>query len=279
MSTFHDDYSFDELDLTVEEADYRHNDKYLISRVIDGTIIPDNGLIFENHKRYYLEDLTVRDYFLENTTPYQLFLNGTVIEESSWGDLLKTVATLLLEQSPEKEKMLFDFRCDWTKSVMFSCENRINFKELKQGLFINVNHTAIHSCWFLQTLLNFFEIDISTVYFLIHRPPAAETATVKMKISNEFKSSFAHYIIEATGKDEQFAETIIKNISTHLNPMLVSISKSYTDLFLFDSTAVMFNYIKKIREIIAKSSYPIPAQKTLNACLDILLSFYKKERY
>lgn len=255
------------------------NDKYLISKVIDGTITPDNGLVFEGHRRYYLEDLTVRDYFLETTTPYQLFLNGTVIEESSWGVLLQTVVTILLEQSPEKEKELLDFRCDWTKSAMFSGGKRINFKEIKQDLYINVNHTALHSCWLLQALLQFFEIDVTTVRFLIHRPPAAESSTVKTRISNEFKSSFTGYIIETTGKDNQFAETIIKNIGTYLNPILVSISKSYTDLFLFDNLAVMFNYVKKIRDKIAKSSYTIPVQRTLNTYLDLLLSFYKKEKY
>ena len=30
------------------------------------------NIVFEGKKRFYIEDLTQRDYFLENTTPYQL---------------------------------------------------------------------------------------------------------------------------------------------------------------------------------------------------------------
>ena len=32
------------------------------------------NVVFEGNKRYYIEDLTKRDYILENTTPYQLEL-------------------------------------------------------------------------------------------------------------------------------------------------------------------------------------------------------------
>ena len=39
------------------------------------------NVVFQGKRRYYIEDLTERDYSLENTTPYQLEIMGKVIEE------------------------------------------------------------------------------------------------------------------------------------------------------------------------------------------------------
>lgn len=43
------------------------------------------NVVFEGQKRYYIEDLSKRDYSLENTTPYQIDILGNVVEEHSWG--------------------------------------------------------------------------------------------------------------------------------------------------------------------------------------------------
>lgn len=42
------------------------------------------NVVFEGNKRYYIEDLTKRDYILENTTPYQNRIEGVCIEEKSF---------------------------------------------------------------------------------------------------------------------------------------------------------------------------------------------------
>ena len=115
------------------------------------------NVVFEGKRRYYIEDLSVRDYTLENTTPYQLQLFDTVIEETSWGELLRKVSLFLLERFPEYMDTITDFRCQWTKQVMYSREKKTNYKVLTEELFINVNHTALHSCWFLQDLLDYFK--------------------------------------------------------------------------------------------------------------------------
>lgn len=278
MSKMPEDF-FEDIDLDVEELDYRPDDKYLISKVINGSLVPKDGLIFDNHKRYYLEDLTQRDFLLENTTPYQIFLFDTIIEDNSWGILLKKVALLMLEKCPEKESSILDFRCDWTKAEMFSTIVKTNFKELKENLFINTNHTALHSCWLLQDLMAFFDVDASKVIFLIHRTPGAENSKIKDSIRNNFIEEFSKYIVDNLKKDEHYANTVVKYISTYLNPILSSISKSYPDLFLFDNTAVMYGYIKKVRSKIENSTYKDNSKKTLNTCLDILVDYYKKAKY
>lgn len=235
------------------------------------------NVVFEGERRYYIEDLTERDYSLENTTPYQLEIFDHAIEEHSWGHLLCKTAELLLDLFPEYNEKIISFRCPWSKAQMFSLEARTNFKLLKSGVYVNCNHTALHACWFLQDLLDFFCVDKSAVSFLIHRPSSAEPKKVKDYVEKRFKRNFAEFIKSEFGKTDEYAEKVIRLIEKYLNPMLVKISKSYTNLFLFDDTATLSNYIKKIREQINSSLYfNDKAKNALNKYLDLLVKYYKK---
>lgn len=82
------------------------------------------NVVFEGKKRYYIEDLTQRDYSLENTTPYQLEILGHLIEEHSWVHLLCRVAELLLEIFPQFNENILNFRCQWSKTQMFTLEQK-----------------------------------------------------------------------------------------------------------------------------------------------------------
>lgn len=235
------------------------------------------NVVFEKTRRYYIEDLNERDYTLEHTTPYQLDILGHAIEEHSWGLLLCKTTDLLLTLFPDYKNKILSFQCPWSNAKMFSLEARTNFKLLKSGIYINCNHTALHACWFLQDLLDFFEIDKSAVTFLIHRPSSAEPKKVKDYVERRFKRNFAEFIKSEFGKPDEYAEKVIRMIEKYLNPMLVKISKSYTNLFLFDDNATLSNYIKKIREQINSSLYfNDKAKKALNKYLDLLLKYYKK---
>lgn len=235
------------------------------------------NVVFEGKRRYYIEDLTERDYSLENTTPYQLEIFDHAIEEHSWGHLLCKTAELLLDLFPEYNDKIISFRCPWSKAQMFSFEARTNFKLLKSGIYINCNHTALHACWFLQDLLDFFGIDKSTVSFLIHRPSSAEPKKVKDYVEKRFKRNFAEFIKSEYGKPDEYAEKVIRMIEKYLNPMLAKISKSYTNLFLFDDNATLYNYIKKIREQINSSlQFNDKGKYALNKYLDLLVKYYKK---
>ena len=206
------------------------------------------NVVFEGKRRYYIEDLSVRDYTLENTTPYQLQLLDTVIEETSWGELLRKVSLFLLEKYPEYLENITDFRCQWSKQVIYSREKKTNYKVLTEDLFINVNHTALHLCWFLQDLLDYFKIDRTTVRFLIHRPSGAEPENVKEYILNRSKKNFVIYLKENHQLSDDAAQSIVNLIDKYLNPLLCSVSKSYTNFFLFDSNTTLYNYVKRVKE-------------------------------
>ena len=235
------------------------------------------NIVFEGKRRYYVEDLTQRDYTLEHTTPYQLEILGHAIEEHSWGNLLCKTAELLLTLFPEYSSTILLFQCSWTKAKMFTTEQKTNYKPIIGNLYINCNHTALHSCWFLQDLLDFFRIDKAGVSFLIHRPSGAEPQKVKEYIEQRFKRNFAAYLKIAHGKSEENADKVIRLIDKYLNPMLRKISNSYTNLFLFDDNAMLYNYTKKVRENINQNmKLDRKAKSVLNKYLDYLVSYYKE---
>lgn len=240
--------------------------------------IPDKftDLVFDNNSRYYVEDLTLRNYLLENTTPYKIEIFNNVIEESSWGNLLCKISILLLTLYPDKRENICEFKCNWTKSVMFSQSMKTNFKSIFKGLYINCNHTAVHACWFLQDILDFFEIDKSKVLFIIHRPCGSEDTEIKQILKNFFIRGFAYYLITNKNKTLEKAKKIINVIGKHLNPILAGLSKSYNDLFLLNNNMIVINYTKKVRDKLSTiSSYSDDNKRILNKYLDYLVAYYK----
>ncbi len=237
------------------------------------------GIIFERQRRYYIEDLSKRDYTLENTTPYQIDILGHVIDEHTWIRLIQKIVELLLSIFPDFKNKIVDFQCPWSKAKMITNEPRTNYRPIADGLYVNCNHTALHSCWMIQDLLDFFGVDKSTVSFLIHRPSGAEPKHVIEYIENRFKRNYALFIQRKTNKGEEYSDKVIRLTEKYLNPKLRKVSKSYTNLFLFDDNTTLSNYVNKIREMIAVDmKLDEKAQRVLNKCLDYLVEFYRDNR-
>lgn len=290
------DFSFDEIvntnniDNLKEErvADIKRYERiYLLKQQTDFGFeienIDDDALIglynnveFSGFRRNYVEDLSERDYTLEGCTPYQITINGTLLEDSSWGDMLCKVAIYLLDTFPEKRNSLEEFRTPWTKTAMFSSVKKTNFKPIGTDLFLNCNHTALHSCWLIQDLLDYFGIDKQNVRLLIHRPNSAEKSELKQHIENLFTIGFKKYICKETSKEKEYAEKIVNNIKKFINPILCNCSKSYQNIFLFDDITVASSYIGKIKNIIKQSfKYDEKVKKVLCAYLTLLQNYYK----
>lgn len=232
------------------------------------------NLVFEGTRRYYIEDLSQRDYSLENTTPYKLDLFGNIVVQSSWGNLLCEVIKILLERFPHYKETLIDFRCQWTKTAMFTVEEKTNYKNIAPNLYINCNHTALHSCWFLQDILDYFKIEKSNIFFLIHRPCSAEPLKTRDYIEKIVVNEFSEYLKNCSGKPLESREIIIYHVKNHLNPMLSTISKSYNNFFLFDDSTILMNYIIKVRKII-NLRYSETSKQTFRKILELLVDFYK----
>lgn len=231
---------------------------------------------FNGFRRNYIEDLTERDYSLENCTPYQIRIGASVFEDGSWGDFLCKIVEGLLDRNPEKRNGIENFRCGWTKTAMFTVMQKTNYKRISDALFLNCNHTALHSCWLLQDLLDYFEIDKSSVVLLIHRPCSAERKELRLYIEREFKRGFSNFIRAHYEKPEEYGDKVIRNIDKYLNPILCGVSKSYPNFFLFDDTVIASGYIKKVKETLDNSMrFEEKTKKILKKYLSYLLEFYK----
>lgn len=230
------------------------------------------GLMLKGLKRYYVEDLTDRDYILENTTPYMITLLDKTIEDHSWGSMLVKVVDLLLEYVQKSKEELISFKTNRCNKSIFSFEPKVNCKPLKCGLFLDCNNTAQLSCWLLQDILDFFEIDRAKVQFIIHRTPAAEPKEVKNHIRSDFEKGFKKYLIEFHQKSYDETETII-NIIEKLNKVLANQSPSYNDFFLFDEYQYAYNYCKKVKDLL-ESRLPYNDRRKYIEALEYIVKYY-----
>lgn len=251
-------------------------DEMLIELVKKKEVEIFENVVFQGKKRFYIEDLTEKDYSLENTTPYQLEIDGKIIQGRAWGNFLIDVVKVLLQTSNKTLEELLQFRSSWSKTAIFSIQKKTNFKPLNEELYLNCNHTALHSCWLLQELLDFFNIDKKSLNFLIYRPCSAEPKKIKEYVEKKFKNELYDFLALKKGKDEEYIQKIINNIDQTFNPILSSISKSYNNICLFDDMAILHNYFRKVREKITAKISDLNVVKKLNEYLDLLIEFYKE---
>lgn len=239
-------------------------------------VIGESTIVFEGRKRYYVEDLTKRDFTLECATPHILKLDDYEIQENTWVEMIRNITAYLISTSNKSKEDIISFKTDWSKTNIFSPTQRTNFKQLDDDLFVNCNHTALHSCWLIQDLMDFFGIDKSKVYFLIHRAPYAEPKDAKAYFKNKFKEEFPVFLKERYEKSEIDAQKIISNIENYMDPILKTISKSYDSFMLFEDTTSLWNYIKKFSEKInGNPRYTDKTKRTMERYLSYLNEFYK----
>lgn len=235
------------------------------------------NLVFYGNKRYYIEDLSHKDFSLEHTTPYMITLLDTTIEERSWGILLVRVVDLLIQKKTVMEDKLVSFRTSWSEKEIFLLDNKKkNCKELINGMYLDCNHTALHSCWLLGEILGLFGVDKTSVCLLIRRPPQAEPQEVKDNIRGEIKAEFKEYLCCECGKAQDESEQIIRIIDDKINRLLLDESPSYNDFFLFDDYYYVHNFGYKIKKKLGKEIYGNMYKEQIKV-IDLLVSFYKKK--
>lgn len=203
--------------------------------------ISDRGL------HLYDEDLSKRDFCLESTTPYRFSYKGTNIEEGTWKRLLPRIADFLFSISDKTAEEALQFRVDWTKQpIFYSREEKANMVPLQNKLFLNCNFTAVHSVWCLQDLLDFFGIPREECKLIIHRPCGAEPPEIRDYFLRIRKKDFSAYLKGIYQYDDERIVKIISNIDFFSKNYLSKFSKSYDNLFLFDSGNTFYNYTEKL---------------------------------
>lgn len=232
------------------------------------------NIVLKDKQRYYVESLTERDFNLECSTPYYFSHKTKVIKEKSWVNLIVKVVNYLQGDFGIDNCMLINYRTAWSKSVMFAERKKTNFAQMSNGLFVNVNHTAVHSLWFIQDLLDLYKINKSECSLVIKRPPFCEPKEVIDYIESHMFSEFVGFLKNKKLISQDVAEKIARNIK-FLNKYLAKMSKAYNNFYLFDNLQYLSNYKAKFFKDIHK--YANFNDKQIKLChkyLDYLTEFY-----
>lgn len=246
---------------------------------MDNSIIDKYHIVFIGHQRYYVEDLSKKDYLLENCTPFSLDLCGKNFLCGSWKQLLLDVVTHLLKNKPEMRDILLDYKMPWSGKKAFSNTKDKCLEPVGAGIYLLCNFTALHACWFLQEILKLFEIDPKSCNFIIRRSPGGEPAECRDYFREQTKASFKYYFVNLLKNSEERADKVIRNIEK-LNKYLAKVSASYDDFLLFDNYQMFSNYKSKFLDYLA--TIPAIDEKNFNIAdkyLNYLGEFYHEARH
>ena len=215
-------------------------------------------------KRIYKESISRSDpydVFLENTTPEILSFNGCVFTQHDWVNLIQAVASYLVHTGAKPIRELLELRSHWSeKVILFSKEKRTNFRKIDgcDELYVNANHTAVHSCWIICDLLDAFGVDRNTTQFYIHRPSSAEREHFQKYMKQKFRLGFSSFLMQSNTEEE--TKRIIDRLDVLDNSrrpggnLLFRVKcLSYASLFLFDDKATMQNYLTKCSAYLNKN--------------------------
>lgn len=238
-------------------------------------------LFFVGKKRRYRCPVNERRYDLEYTAPVSLKLGGQTVISSAWTDLLTQTVKDLFELYPERKSHILNFKTDWSKQAIFTNDPNVsNHVEIEPGLFFNRNHTALHSCWLLFDLLNYFGINDSSCELIIRRMPAAEPIEIRDKIRGEVKDELRAYLSRHKLFSDEKVDTYIRNID-FLNGEFAKRKSGYNDLYLFDDANMYGTMKAKFLQELQSSPFGYKEKNMAIArrCLNSLTDFYRDNGY
>lgn len=56
---------------------------------------------------------------------------------------------IIVNLYPDYITSIYEFCCTWSKAVMFSEEEKTDYKNVDLGLNVNRNHTSLRACCFI----------------------------------------------------------------------------------------------------------------------------------
>lgn len=243
------------------------------------------NIIFINGNRYYITDLYDPNLFYENTVPFYLKVNNYEIYENSWKNLIPKLFLFLDSINKKNDEDLLKLVAKWGKQKPFNTLQLSNHIQVRDNLFINCNHSAVHSVFTIKMLLDLYDIKKEAVELIIKRHPIAEFDEARDFFTNEAKKNFSIYLKYVKKINEKNITTILKNIDIINRKFLCRISKGYDNFYLIDEPQTFFNYMKKTNEKVSLSSYPDREKNAIYRELNYLYDFVrldkikKKEKY
>ena len=235
------------------------------------------GIVYIDGKRYYSEDLTQRNYSVENSTPFSFFYSDgdhvVDVKDNTWNNMIYKIAVAFDEFIPKSEEEYLGVQNDWGKQKVFSREKLKNYLAFKD-IYINLNHTAIHALWTIQILLDFYGIDRASCQMLLRRHGSAEPKEAQAYFQNKTLEGFDCYLQEIRGYSQEKSKKIINNL-TVANKLMPKISRSYDNLFLFEDGSMLSGYGKKLLEVLKfEKGLSNEQLDIIRMCVDLLAKYY-----
>jgi hypothetical protein len=233
-----------------------------------------HNLFYIGKKRRYILDFQEKRFDLEFTRPEYMELGGEKLEYKSWFDLTFNLFLLLQKSNEKSIGELLKLSTEWTKTKIFSSIEKTNHKKVKDGLYLNLNHTALHSFWLIDWLLDTYNINKKFCRIVIFRPPVSEPIEVKTLIKKEVTLKFSTFLNRNKFISEGNIEIIIRNLEKINDLYVIKYERTSNDVFLFDDkinfSLFKSRLLKKISTMHSKS----PILDKMKKYFDYLTEFY-----
>ena len=257
-------------------------------------VLTKNGVLTDGLERRYLISTDDRRLDMDSVTPIELTFKTRhgwgkpafnenshtydiyTIASNSWNELLANLIGLLESKCPKSEDELLEYEVDWSSAKIFrETKDIVNMVKLDNGLYFSRNHSANHSQWLIQELLDFYGCCNGTL--IVHRPPFSEPQEVRDYIKDIRVAGFKKFLIETYKVTEEKANKVVDSINGPFNKVLCKISQTaYNDFLLVDSKQI-YSTLKS--KFLAGLPYVTSwNDKQINTCkkyLDYLTDYFR----
>ena len=220
---------------------------------MEKTIEEKYGIVYVEGERYYSFSLNEKKYDLESTRPFFVRIDGKVLEEHTWNNLIVLVFDYVITRKNISREELLSFSTEWSKSLIISSSKLSRtYMDLKNGLFVNTNHTAVHCCWIIQDFLNFCSYELNDVSIIIKRTGVSEPKEVRDYFINKSIAGFNQYIVDVFPETKRkILVTYSKYLKAVDEKFTMKAFKSVYSIYLVDNVQTMYklkedyiNYLK-----------------------------------
>ena len=193
-------------------------------------------------RRRYWYPLPEKHFDMEFTAPEHFSLEKVGFEASGWGGLLLLIAKYLSRSYPKSTEELFAFRTTWSRAEIFLPVPHVNCELVREGCYMNLNHTSLHCIWLIIDLLGFFGVEPTKCKLLMRRMPRSEPEEVREAITLEIQQGLKTYLAEKKSLSLERIQKVISNLD-YANRFFHQMRSGYNNFYLIDS-ALMFSNMK-----------------------------------
>ena len=202
------------------------------------------GIVYVDGERYYSFPLSEKRFDLESTRPFFVRIDQKILEAHTWGTLIVMVFDYVIAKGNYSNEWLLSFNTEWSKSSIISdIKQSRTYFDLKNGLFVNTNHTALHCCWIIQDFLKYCSYNLSEISIIIKRTGVSEKNEVRDYFIKKNIDGFNKYLIESFPEEKRKkclrCASFVKAVDEKFTQKAF---KSNYSIYLIDNVQAMYKF-------------------------------------